>query len=63
LGENDITVATFLEPFDSKEVVMKETLWVRREKAQELADDLRCCGLTVEMIFHPEIVELRVYSR
>jgi hypothetical protein len=42
---------------------MKETLWVRREKAQELADDLRCCGLTVEMIFHPEIVELRVYSR
>lgn len=42
---------------------MKETLWVKKETAQELADDLRCCGLEVEIIFHPEIVELRVYSR
>ncbi len=39
---------------------MKETLWIQISKAQELIDDLKCCGLTIEVIYHSDIVEVRI---
>ena len=37
---------------------MKEILWISQEKAQTLIDDLKCCGLTVDVIYHTDIVEI-----
>ncbi len=39
---------------------MKEILWVQISKAQELIDDLKSCGLTIEVIYHSDIVEIRI---
>ena len=37
---------------------MKDILWVQISKAQELIDDLKSCGFTIEVIYYLDIVEI-----